>query len=67
MQFERVLIITLTHFRLIAKITIMSDDDAPVCNISPTFQRLVILLFAAGRGTANRRKEATTKMARSLS
>ena len=41
------------------------DDDAFVCDISPTFQRLVILLFA-GRGTANRRKEAT-KMARSLS
>ena len=41
------------------------DDDTFVCDISPTFQRLVIPLFA-GRGTANRRKEAT-KMARSLS
>ena len=40
------------------------EQEALVCAISTTCQRLVILLFAV-RGTANRRKEAT-KMARSL-
>ena len=61
---------SLIPFHIQAKMTMivmmmMMSDDAFVCNISPTFQRLVIPLFAR-RGTANRRKEAT-KMARSLS
>ena len=38
-----------------------NDDASGCCNISPTFRRLVILLFATGRATANRRKEAPQK------